>query len=46
MINKTVTPKAKYILALVLQLMALFAVMLHSPNLWSMGLMIFAAAIP
>ncbi|ASU23590.1 chemotaxis protein [Vibrio qinghaiensis] len=46
MINKTVTPKAKYILALVLQLMALFAVMLHSPNLWSMGLMIFVAAIP
>ncbi|MBF4244194.1 methyl-accepting chemotaxis protein [Vibrio anguillarum] len=46
MINKTVTPKAKYILALVLQLMALFAVMLHSPNLWNMGLMIFAAAIP
>ncbi|NNN68451.1 methyl-accepting chemotaxis protein [Vibrio sp. 3-2(1)] len=46
MINKTVTPKAKYILALVLQLMALFAVMLHSSNLWSMGLMIFAAAIP
>lgn len=46
MINKTVTSKAKYILALVLQLMALFAVMLHSPNLWSMGLMIFVAAIP
>lgn len=46
MMNKTVTPKAKYILALLLQLMILFTAMFYCPNLWSVGLMIFAAAIP
>lgn len=46
MSNKTITQKAKYILALVVQVSALLVAMFYSDSSWHIGLWVFAACIP
>lgn len=46
MSNKTITQKAKYILALVVQVSALLVAMFYSDSSWHIGLWFFAACIP